>query len=179
MRDLAISVWRHSSKFQSLLVFLLMIAAMTALSDRFFTAANGWNIMRQISVNLCLSIGMTMIIIAGGIGLCPTRSMIKYILDRRDDFKRFLLFFGARNPESQLFLDDLDAWRTSEVWRAILRLWWKPSMMHRGIILIATGMLSVCRNYTANSMDGYSKVIHLRTNTKYTCRPSNAGIKSS
>jgi ribose transport system permease protein len=46
-----------------------MIAAMTALSDRFFTAANGWNIMRQISVNLCLSIGMTMVIVAGGIDL--------------------------------------------------------------------------------------------------------------
>ena len=42
---------------------------MTALSDRFFTAANGWNIMRQISVNLCLSIGMTMVIVAGGIDL--------------------------------------------------------------------------------------------------------------
>lgn len=69
MRDLARNVWRHSSKFQSLLVLLLMIAAMTALSDRFLTAANGWNIMRQISVNLCLSIGMTMVIVAGGIDL--------------------------------------------------------------------------------------------------------------
>ena len=46
-----------------------MVAAMAALSDRFFTAANGWNIMRQISVNLCLSIGMTMVILAGGIDL--------------------------------------------------------------------------------------------------------------
>ncbi len=52
MRDLAKGIWRHSSKFQSLLVLLLLIAAMTALSDRFLTAANGWNIMRQISVNL-------------------------------------------------------------------------------------------------------------------------------
>ena len=69
MHDLVRNVWRHSSKFQSFLVLLLMIAVMTALSDRFFTAANGWNIMRQISVNLCLSIGMTMVIVAGGIDL--------------------------------------------------------------------------------------------------------------
>ena len=69
MRDLAKGAWRHSSKFQSFLVLLLMIAAMTALSDRFLTAANGWNIMRQISVNLCLSIGMTMVIVGGGIDL--------------------------------------------------------------------------------------------------------------
>jgi len=30
---------------------------------------NGWNILRQISVNLCLSIGMTLIILSGGIDL--------------------------------------------------------------------------------------------------------------
>lgn len=69
MHNLAKNIWTHSSKFQSLLVLLLMVAAMAAMSDRFFTAANGWNIMRQISVNLCLSIGMTMVILAGGIDL--------------------------------------------------------------------------------------------------------------
>ncbi len=69
MHNLARDIWRRSSKFQSLLVLLLMVATMAALSDRFFTAANGWNIMRQISVNLCLSIGMTMVILAGGIDL--------------------------------------------------------------------------------------------------------------
>ena len=69
MHNLARDIWRRSSKFQSLLVLLLMVAVMAALSDRFFTAANGWNIMRQISVNICLSIGMTMVILAGGIDL--------------------------------------------------------------------------------------------------------------
>jgi NAD(P)H-flavin reductase len=29
------------------------------------------------------------LIVAGGIGLCPTRSMINYILDNRDNFKNF------------------------------------------------------------------------------------------
>ena len=37
--------------------------------------------------------GSDVLIIAGGIGLCPTRSMIKYIIDKRDEFNRFLLFF--------------------------------------------------------------------------------------
>jgi ribose transport system permease protein len=57
------------SRFQSVFVLVLMVVAMSLLSDRFLTTANGWNIMRQISVNVCLSIGMTMIIIAGGIDL--------------------------------------------------------------------------------------------------------------
>lgn len=58
--------------------------------------------------------GNDVLIIAGGIGLCPTRSMIKYILDKRDDFKRFLLFFGSRSPSEQLFLEDLEEWRLSD-----------------------------------------------------------------
>ena len=63
----------HSKKllaqFQSLIALVLMVIAMTLLSDSFLTTANGWNILRQISVNLCLSIGMTLIILSGGIDL--------------------------------------------------------------------------------------------------------------
>ncbi len=62
-------IWQATARFQSLLVLLLMIVAMSLLSDRFLTAANGWNVMRQISVNVCLSIGMTMVILSGGIDL--------------------------------------------------------------------------------------------------------------
>jgi sulfhydrogenase subunit gamma (sulfur reductase) len=58
--------------------------------------------------------GSDVLIVAGGIGLCPTRSMIKYIIDKRDEFNRFLLFFGARTPADQLFLDDLEEWRLSD-----------------------------------------------------------------
>ncbi len=63
------NIWQHAARFQSLLVLLLMILAMSLLSDRFLTVANGWNIMRQISVNVCLSIGMTLVILSGGIDL--------------------------------------------------------------------------------------------------------------
>jgi NAD(P)H-flavin reductase len=58
--------------------------------------------------------GHDVIIIAGGIGLCPTRSLIQYILDRRSEFKRFILFYGARDPKQQLFLEDLADWRQSK-----------------------------------------------------------------
>jgi NAD(P)H-flavin reductase len=55
--------------------------------------------------------GRDVLIVAGGIGLCPTRSLIQYILDRRDEFNRFILFYGAREPKLQLFADDLAKWR--------------------------------------------------------------------
>jgi ribose transport system permease protein len=46
-----------------------MVVALTLLSDKFLTFANQRNILLQISVNLCLSIGMTLIILTGGIDL--------------------------------------------------------------------------------------------------------------
>jgi ribose transport system permease protein len=57
------------AKSQSLIALVLMVIAMSLLSDNFLTADNGWNILRQISVNLCLSVGMTLIILSGGIDL--------------------------------------------------------------------------------------------------------------
>jgi ribose transport system permease protein len=56
-------------KFQSLIALLLMVIAMSFLSDKFLTVDNGWNVMRQISVNVCLSVGMTLVILSDGIDL--------------------------------------------------------------------------------------------------------------
>lgn len=57
------------ARSQSLLALFLMMAALTLLSDKFLTPENGWNILKQISMNLCLSIGMTLVILTGGIDL--------------------------------------------------------------------------------------------------------------
>lgn len=57
------------AKFQSLLALALLLTILSIASDRFLTMDNGLNVLRQISINLCLSIGMTMIIISGGIDL--------------------------------------------------------------------------------------------------------------
>ena len=54
------------------------------------------------------------LVIAGGIGLCPTRSLIQYILDRRQEFTGFTLFYGTRDPSQQLFGDDLSHWRAND-----------------------------------------------------------------
>jgi ribose transport system permease protein len=56
-------------KFQSVLALALMVIGLALMSDSFLTVDNSLNVLRQISVNLCLSIGMTMIILSGGIDL--------------------------------------------------------------------------------------------------------------
>ncbi len=54
------------------------------------------------------------LIVAGGLGICPTRSLIQYILDRRSEFGRFMLFYGSRDPQSLLFDDDRRLWEESD-----------------------------------------------------------------
>ena len=56
-------------KLQPLIALAVMVIALTLLSDKFLTFANQRNILLQISVNLCLSIGMTLVILTGGIDL--------------------------------------------------------------------------------------------------------------
>jgi ribose transport system permease protein len=57
------------ARCQSWIALVLMVCALSLLSDKFLTLENGWNILRQISVNLCLSVGMTLVILAAGIDL--------------------------------------------------------------------------------------------------------------
>ncbi|MCF8224255.1 MAG: ribose ABC transporter permease [Bacteroidales bacterium] len=56
-------------KFQSILALLLMGIALSFLTDSFLTMENTWNVMRQISVNMVISVGMTLVILTGGIDL--------------------------------------------------------------------------------------------------------------
>ncbi|RCR67781.1 ABC transporter permease [Larkinella punicea] len=56
-------------KFQSLIALLLLCITIGLLSDKFFTVANGWNVLRQISVNICISVGMTLVVLTAGIDL--------------------------------------------------------------------------------------------------------------
>lgn len=56
-------------KFRSLIALFLLCLAFALLSDKFLTVENGWNVLRQISVNICISAGMTLVVLTAGIDL--------------------------------------------------------------------------------------------------------------
>jgi ribose transport system permease protein len=56
-------------RLESLIALALMIVFMSVVSDRFPTTDNALTILRQISSNICLSIGMTLVILTAGIDL--------------------------------------------------------------------------------------------------------------
>ena len=55
--------------FKPFIALILMCLAMTFLSENFTTTDNMFNVLRQTSVNLCISVGMTLVILTGGIDL--------------------------------------------------------------------------------------------------------------
>ncbi len=56
-------------KFQSLIALFVLCAVLTVLTDKFLTFDNTWNVMRQISVNICIATGMTLVVLTAGIDL--------------------------------------------------------------------------------------------------------------
>ncbi|MCG8570446.1 MAG: ribose ABC transporter permease [Spirochaetes bacterium] len=56
-------------KFRSLIGLFLLIIVLSILSERFFTFSNFTNIFRQTTLNALMAVGMTFVIITGGIDL--------------------------------------------------------------------------------------------------------------
>ncbi|PZX50986.1 ABC transporter permease [Algoriphagus chordae] len=57
------------AQFQSLIALFVLCLALALLTDNFMTTDNFWNVMRQISVNVCISVGMTLVVLTAGIDL--------------------------------------------------------------------------------------------------------------
>ena len=51
--------------------------------------------------------GQDLLIVAGGLGMAPLRSLLWYALDRRERFGKVTLMYGARTPADMLFRDEL------------------------------------------------------------------------
>jgi sulfhydrogenase subunit gamma (sulfur reductase) len=54
--------------------------------------------------------GKDVLIVAGGLGLAPLRSLIEEVIDQRGMFGRVIVMFGARTPDDILFADELAYW---------------------------------------------------------------------
>ena len=59
-------------------------------------------------------IGKDILIIGGGIGIVPLRSLINYVIDNRKDYGRLIILYGAKNPDELLYPDELKQWENSK-----------------------------------------------------------------
>ena len=57
------------TKLQSLIALFVLCLVMSIMSDSFLTVDNGLNVLRQVSSNICISVGMTLVVLTAGIDL--------------------------------------------------------------------------------------------------------------
>jgi NAD(P)H-flavin reductase len=58
--------------------------------------------------------GQNLIIVAGGIGLIPLRSVIIYALANRDKYQKIQVFYGSRTPKDLMYTDNLREWEKDQ-----------------------------------------------------------------
>lgn len=69
MTTISLQYKNNLSRFQSLIALVVLCIVLSLLTDKFFTAANTLNVLRQVAVNICIATGMTLIVLTGGIDL--------------------------------------------------------------------------------------------------------------
>ncbi len=57
--------------------------------------------------------GKDLLLIAGGTGIFPTRSLIQYVEDNRKSFGKVTILYGSRGPAERLFVKDLEKWKNN------------------------------------------------------------------
>lgn len=87
------------SRFQSLIALFILCLVISLLSDKFLTVANFWNVLRQISVNVCISVGMTLVVLTAGIDLS-----VGSVLALSGAIAAGLLRNGISIPSANLFV---------------------------------------------------------------------------
>ncbi|MCL2491146.1 MAG: FAD/NAD(P)-binding protein [Coriobacteriia bacterium] len=55
--------------------------------------------------------GHDILMVAGGLGIAPLKSLINHIHDERHEFGKVTILLGARNPDEILFRQQFDMWR--------------------------------------------------------------------
>ena len=53
--------------------------------------------------------GKEIVFVGGGIGLAPLRSLINYMIDKKN-FKKMYILYGSRTPEDLVFKDEFEVW---------------------------------------------------------------------
>lgn len=64
--------------------------------------------------------GHDVLLVAGGLGIAPLRSLINNIHDERSDFGNVTIIYGSRNPREVMFRNQFEMWRHREDFNLIL-----------------------------------------------------------
>jgi sulfite reductase subunit B len=64
--------------------------------------------------------GHDVLLVAGGLGIAPLKSLINHIHDERHDFGKVTILYGSKNPAEVLFRSQFDMWRHRDDFELII-----------------------------------------------------------
>lgn len=99
MTSTALKKYTSIAQFQSLIALFILCLVLALMTDNFMTTDNFWNVLRQISVNVCISVGMTLVILTAGIDLS-----VGSVLALCGAITAGLLKYGISIPAANLFI---------------------------------------------------------------------------
>jgi len=85
-----------------------------------------------------------LLVVAGGIGLAPLRSLISYACVHRKYFGRLIVVYGAKTPSSLLFREDLARWE-SDIGMRVYQIVDEPDNAWKGPTGVLTDPLKEIR----------------------------------
>lgn len=59
--------------------------------------------------------GKDLVFVAMGTGVAPLRSALRYVLNRKRDFGRLVVLYGARTPDDFCYRDETESWEAAGV----------------------------------------------------------------
>ncbi|HBT97095.1 MAG TPA: hydrogenase [Desulfobulbaceae bacterium] len=66
--------------------------------------------------------GKDILFVGGGIGMAPLRTLLLYMFDKRDDYGKITLLYGARSPEDMAFAYEIEEWRKMKNTEVVLTI---------------------------------------------------------
>lgn len=64
--------------------------------------------------------GHDVLLVAGGLGIAPLKSLINHIHDERHDFGKVTILYGSKNPAEVLFRSQFDMWKHRDDFELII-----------------------------------------------------------
>jgi sulfhydrogenase subunit gamma (sulfur reductase) len=59
--------------------------------------------------------GRDLVLVAMGTGVAPLRSALRHVLQRKDEFGKLVVLYGARTPDDFCYRDETDGWEEAGV----------------------------------------------------------------
>jgi len=91
------------------------------------------------------------VLVAGGVGLPPLKSIIEYVINSRNDFESLTLFYGAKNPLDIVYKNEFERWDKEKLLQLLITVD-KPTPEWKGNVGVVTNLLNKIKMSKENTV---------------------------